>query len=961
MLFSARHGCTGCAFGVFLYGCLPIAAAETVISKTDRGARIDTERFTAVIRDGVLAGFFNKHTHEEYLDPSADLQKLQRHVPSGLGTQHGDEGLAAADRLYHWPWWEHPHDSTWPNQHYPSADSTFDFTATGADSGVLVYTGLTNGSVTFADESYTLAVEIEAGTGDLLITPAALSPRAGVYAANLTVAPLAPTVTAEAPIFDGVRLDRDMPPKLWANAWGGYWDYAFLALNGDRRGAVGIWTQDTDLKFYKTLFYLVDEQGLSFSFSTMNVPPFEGLKEAKPLPWRLQAFDTSWAQAATRFRDWRVKNQRIATRPAWAGQVSFFNSGVSARRQEHELLDRYFEGKGLDRTVTFAPMIRRQPFDVNHTDNAYYDAFPEEMKAWKKGGPRLMAYLQPMIMWTPKPETQREKDGLAFSKAAETRTVFQQTDGPVKFIDQHHLGEPRWQRWFLDWCKEYVDKGGAHGIYHDQSYHCPIDRRGLAVNGMTSVQGMADYFYKVQTENPTAIQGTEHLTEVNNVGATLAIAGGVHWGTAQSMRHQRVDHPSPVAAALAVGDGVLCSFPHQTNVFSNSPLDRFHWGMNLSEGRAEIAGAFLHQIPGPAMTAGFETWVNEYWLQRKRDTTFVWRGLRPVFPEQWDRRVLSYFRAADGGDFRYVRKPWGTAFVEVKNEQEAIVYGRFHGADTAVVGGTGAITGWPMYKSDGPSGMHPDRYYVYDPEATRPVAYFKPAGMFSPGLYEGYVNEGFIGGNLGWMDIKPIERIGALAGSDRVALVAPERPKALWVEGRLVTPTPVEGKPGEWGFGIELRPRARVCVLFQDVPASLEEAARLSYGRQLQAYSTSNASECGWVDQQRPTAAGEDVVVKTKDGSTTLDCPRNCLFMPIRLPEGAGKGIYRMTAIAGGKAPIKRIWINGVEQEFVHLTNDKQQESVAMAVPLSAAAPEAVVGVHAAQRFKLVFTWEESR
>lgn len=146
-----------------------------------------------------------------------------------------------------------------------------------------------------------------------------------------------------------------------------------------------------------------------------------------------------------------------------------------------------------------------------------------------------MAYLQPMIMWTPKPETQREKDGLAFSKAAETRSAFQQTDGPVKFIDQHHLGEPRWQRWFLDWCKEYVDKGGAHGIYHDQSYHCPIDRRGLAVNGMMSVQGMADYFYKVQTENPTAIQGTEHLTEVNNVGATLAIAGGVHWGTAQSM------------------------------------------------------------------------------------------------------------------------------------------------------------------------------------------------------------------------------------------------------------------------------------------------------------------------------------------------------------------------------------------------------------------------------------------
>ena len=62
-------------------------------------------------------------------------------------------------------------------------------------------------------------------------------------------------------------------------------------------------------------------------------------------------------------------------------------------------------------------------------------------------------------------------------------------------------------------------------MYHDQSYHCPIDRRGPIekLGNMTSVQGMADYFYKAQTENPDSVHGTEHMTEVNNVGASLGI------------------------------------------------------------------------------------------------------------------------------------------------------------------------------------------------------------------------------------------------------------------------------------------------------------------------------------------------------------------------------------------------------------------------------------------------------
>ena len=171
---------------------------------------------------------------------------------------------------------------------------------------------------------------------------------------------LAPEVTVEAPIFEGVRLDRHMQPNLWVNQWANFWDYGFLALNGEKTGAVGLWCQDRELKVYKTLFYLINEQGLSLSVQAMNLPPFNELKSAKSMTWRLQAFDKSWAQAAARFRDWRVKNVKIAPRPDWVRKLSFMEYGMDKASPVNEtaMLEKYFGGKDLDRVLTWAPAVR---------------------------------------------------------------------------------------------------------------------------------------------------------------------------------------------------------------------------------------------------------------------------------------------------------------------------------------------------------------------------------------------------------------------------------------------------------------------------------------------------------------------------------------------------------------------------------------------------------------------------
>ena len=173
--------------------------AVGLVEKTPRGARVETDRFRAEIRDGVLVNFFNKLTHEEYLAKDVRPDVVLPHLPSGLGTQHTNSERASARQLFEWPWWEHPTTARWPNQHYPTSTSAFQFQAKNQHCALLTYKGLSNGMDHFADESFMLEVGIDAERGDLLVTPAAEAPRGGVYGCGFTLMALAPEVTVEAP------------------------------------------------------------------------------------------------------------------------------------------------------------------------------------------------------------------------------------------------------------------------------------------------------------------------------------------------------------------------------------------------------------------------------------------------------------------------------------------------------------------------------------------------------------------------------------------------------------------------------------------------------------------------------------------------------------------------------------------------------------------------------------------
>ena len=905
-------------------------AAEPSVKPTDRGAVVETDRYRAEFRDGVLSGFLNKLTAEEYVRQDVKATELIPHLPTGLATQATDEEREAAAKLFEHYWWEHAPTSTWPNQHFPTAASDFACVVNDDGTAELTYRGLSNGTQQFPDESFVLRLGVDPEHGDLLVTPAASAPRGGVYGAGLSLLTLDPEVTVEAPIFDGIQLDRHQQPMLWQQMWANYWDYGFVALNGKNRGAVGLWCQDAELKTPKALFYLVKPQGLSLAVQAMNIPSFAEQKDAAPMTWRLQAFDKSWSQAAKRFRDWKQKHEKIAPRPAWVSKIWFlYYGGAKAGAERIAHLEKYFDGQHLDRTLTWFADVRAAGFDKNHSNNTPYDGFRAAMQEWNAKQTKNMTYLQPMIMWGPDPKTDRERKAVEFSREAMHRQAFLAETGQVTPQSQHNLGSPAWQRWFLDWVREYIQDYGTTGIYHDQSYACFLDVRGTAApGGMTTTQGMADYFFKAATENPGSIHGTEHLTEVNSVGASVGLGSGIIWGTpgyqgkigpVGSMNWQRIKKASPVSNALHAPNSRILGFPHQSD-YATYGLVRFHEGMDMMEHRGDMPaldmGVYMYwlgKIP-------CDRYANEMWLDRTRALAFVRHGLTPDFPEDWDRQVLTYFRGLNGEDFRYEKAPGGSAFVQVNGDARRLVYARVNGLARADVP-SGGIFGWPCYDERGVAGLNPDESitYVIDGGLPRPAAWFELPGD------DLCVADGYAGGELAFLQLQPVA--GREPTTRRIVLHAPTAPKAVWVDGKAVTPA----ADGAQRWAMPVTASSCVVVLMADPPTDLSPLVL-----------TRMTDPISKRDVLHPSALADSV--KADKAGLRMN-PFNPFFkdstqthLAVRAPA-AGDGVLRVIAqvtIGNEKNAAPRCRLNGQPVAFAA---QEKPEAQILEIPLKANEP----------------------
>jgi len=169
-----------------------------------------------------------------------------------------------------------------------------------------------------------------------------------------------------------------------------------------------------------------------------------------------------------------------------------------------------------------------------------------------------------------------------------------------------------------------------------------------------------------------------------------------------------------------------------------------------------------------------------------RATTFVWEGLRQVFPEDFSRDVYGYYRDAAGRAYRLDKMPWGSRFVRQDGNTNSLIYARIHGV-TEVPDFDGAVAGWYCYKPGRIAGLHPDRYYIVNPNRQRPAAYWSPGHWSVSGLRESYVEDAFANSRFAYLKIRPNPHIGAVLTYDTVVLHSPVPPKKVLVGGRPFT------------------------------------------------------------------------------------------------------------------------------------------------------------------------------
>lgn len=882
-----------------------LAQGQPACTQSERGASVETPRYKAEFRNGLLVSLVNKLTQEEYCNRFADPAQIQPHLPSGLGTQgrKNEAMMGRAWELLAWPWWEHPADATWINQHYPDSASAFTFTAKGDQACVISYANLTDGTNRYAGDRFSLELAIDEKTGDLMVTPAGESDTPGVYAANFTCTALGSGITVEAPIMDGIRLGPDMAHQLWNNMWPGWWQFGFIALNGWKQGCFGIWCEDPELRMYKNFFYLINDQGLSFSLASLNIPPFEELRSARNLTWRIRPFADGWSAAAADYRAWRDANVKMPKRPDWTRNTSMVANETDGSPEIIEAIKKAFpDADDQKRVLTWACSVRKAGFDRNHSDNTPYAQFANDMKKWNAAQQKIIIYLQPMLMWKAPNggkvvvEAMDEASKRAYEGATQqplARTIFPFRDPLPKTkeesqnakrgegLDQTHLGHQRFRTWFFGWVDDYINKWGACGVYYDQAYHCSLDSRGL-IDGTTSPQGMADWFRLSQEKWPEAAFASEMLNECNLTGCSFGIANPQYWGSMICWRWYRTRHASPVSAALC--------YPYAVRFDFSSEGD---WQQDLHERRAQIPGLSVRW--NLSRYTNLDTLQGWAWLQAVRCQTFVHYGLRPVFPVKWDDRVLSYYQGQHGEDFRYIRTGWGTAFVRVENGVEKTIFARTCEA-RYVPEPDGAVANWPLYVSAtpyykwGPAGMDPESYYIVDPRLKAPDFRFEMVGDQALLGLDRHVVKGFASDGVACMELQPTRSIMS-ASTGHIVTKFKEPPAMFSKDG-----APSVSKPGTTAY---IDNTARYACAMEKAPEP--GLAALTNSLFVQGGNTATV-RVQVVNYLQNPKIDKNVVVIRRDGPGFVN-----LYLPLRVPDDMPTGSVLTVSFTVGGSPTEHM------------------------------------------------------
>ena len=248
--------------------------------------RVDTDAYRVQFEQGVLSEVYNKRTAELYTSP----------------TQGSLRGKTSVLRRHRGGIW--------------ASESTIEVRKNSQDSATMVFRR--------GESEIILTIEVEAGTGDLLIGGSGIADTTGVSGfqwgcENLDIA----NVELILPASGGQVITSSSPFDTRGYAYPSRrWEAQLAIIQGERGG---FFVRGTDETFrFKEFIFKKDGETMVLGFQTRNQAPWDSLTRVESVVWRFNTYAGDYRIPASIYRHWMeeaFEPWRLSAVPSWVEDI----------------------------------------------------------------------------------------------------------------------------------------------------------------------------------------------------------------------------------------------------------------------------------------------------------------------------------------------------------------------------------------------------------------------------------------------------------------------------------------------------------------------------------------------------------------------------------------------------------------------------------------------------------------
>ena len=532
---------------------------------------------------------------------------------------------------------------------------------------------------------FRLSIAVDEATNDLLIGQAGVSDTAGVYGVqwgcgNLDVKNLELIL----PALGGQVIGAEYPKVSSNFGYPGIWETQLAIIQGKHGG---FFVRGTDPTFqFKQLRYERNLDSFALGFQTHNQAPFDTLKSAKSVTWRLNTYTGDWRVPAEQYGNWMEQTfdpWRLSEMHAWVGDIGL----VVICDLDLEFLDRLAKLIDPAKTLLYVVGWREHAYDVNYPDYTAKEDFGSLVEAAHQHGFRVMPHTN-LVGVSPYHPLYAKFQSSQLREPWGGNRVGWWWDRPEESVRHAfiNLADSSFRRLLVQRLRDVWKKYGVDAFHLDISHVVVNDANGL-IEGLNSAQGNVLLHKELAEAMPGVVFSGERLHEVTFFRESFAQRGKL---SSESTAH-------PISAFL---------FSPYTQPYGHLSLPELDRNPQLYQ---EHLDSYENWGALPTLRLRLETLKPAYTgTQTVLSVARKWQqlGLKPDFEETWESGTLFQFVGRDGEVAKHVTTGAGSTFFLPSHE---VGYERVF--DVTQVNTERSLPHWRAYNQTTILGLNPTQSY----------------------------------------------------------------------------------------------------------------------------------------------------------------------------------------------------------------------------------------------------------